>query len=168
MSGIMNENTFSIISLLFGTGGIGYALFSRILYRKKYLQEVRTSTAEADVKSDEFWKNRYDVLNEEMKFKDEWWKNRYANMYNELQNERQLSNEIIKSFRSELNEIREDYENQRNIDKKKYNELLSQYEKYQEEAHIQNEAAIKRISQLEDLVSEYERRLKIEPQYERD
>lgn len=162
MSGIMHENIFSIISLLFGTGGIGYALFSRILYHKKYLQEVREATADADAKSDAFWKNRYDVLNEEMKSKDEWWKNRYANMYSELQNERQLSNEIIKSFRSELNEIRENYENQRNIDKRKYNELLAQYEKYQEETHIQNEAAIKRIGQLEDLVSEYERRLKIE------
>jgi len=162
MSGIMNENMVSIISLLFGTGGIGYALFSRILYHKKYLQEVREAAAEADVKSDTFWKNRYDVLNEEMKAKDEWWKNRYANMYNELQSERQLSNEIIRSFRSELNEIRGDYENQRNIDKRKYNELLSQYEKYQEETRIQNEAAIKRINQLENLVSEYERRLKIE------
>lgn len=162
MSEIMHENIFSIISLLFGTGGIGYALFSRILYHKKYLQEVREATVEADAKSDAFWKNRYDVLNEEMKSKDEWWKNRYANMYSELQNERQLSNEIIKSFRSELNEIRENYENQRNIDKKKYNELLAQYEKYQEETHVQNEAAIKRIGQLEDLVSEYERRLKIE------
>lgn len=162
MSGIMHENIFSIISLLFGTGGIGYALFSRILYHKKYLQEVREATVEADAKSDAFWKNRYDVLNEEMKSKDEWWKNRYANMYSELQNERQLSNEIIKSFRSELNEIRENYENQRNIDKRKYNELLAQYEKYQEETHIQNEAAIKRIGQLEDLVSEYERRLKLE------
>lgn len=162
MSGIMNENMVSIISLLFGTGGIGYALFSRILYHKKYLQEVREAAAEADVKSDTFWKNRYDVLNEEMKTKDEWWKNRYANMYNELQSERQLSNEIIRSFRSELNEIRGDYENQRNIDKRKYNELLSQYEKYQEETRIQNEAAIKRINQLENLVSEYERRLKIE------
>lgn len=162
MSGIMHENIFSIISLLFGTGGIGYALFSRILYHKKYLQEVREATVDADAKSDAFWKNRYDVLNEEMKSKDEWWKNRYANMYSELQNERQLSNEIIKSFRSELNEIRENYENQRNIDKRKYNELLAQYEKYQEETHIQNEAAIKRIGQLEDLVSEYERRLKIE------
>ena len=160
MSEIMHENIFSIISLLFGTGGIGYALFSRILYHKKYLQEVREATVEADAKSDAFWKNRYDVLNEEMKSKDEWWKNRYANMYSELQN--QLSNEIIKSFRPELNEIREEYENQRNIDKKKYNELLSQYEKYQEETHIQNETAIKRISQLEDLVSEYERRLKME------
>lgn len=162
MSGIMHENIFSIISLLFGTGGIGYALFSRILYHKKYLQEVREATVEADAKSDAFWKNRYDVLNEELKSKDEWWKNRYANMYSELQNERQLSNEIIKSFRSELNEIRENYENQRNIDKRKYNELLAQYEKYQEETHIQNEAAIKRIGQLEDLVSEYERRLKME------
>lgn len=162
MSGIMNENMVSIISLLFGTGGIGYALFSRILYHKKYLQEVREAAAEADVKSDTFWKNRYDVLNEEMKAKDEWWKNRYTNMYNELQSERQLSNEIIRSFRSELNEIRGDYENQRNIDKRKYNELLSQYEKYQEETRIQNEAAIKRINQLENLVSEYERRLKIE------
>ena len=162
MSNLFNENIVSIISLLFGTGGIGFAIISRILYHKKYDQEVRQAVADADLKSDAFWKSRYDVLNEEMKAKDDWWKNRYTNIYNELQNERQLSNEIIKSFRAELNEIREDYENQRLVDKKKYNELLEQYENYRKETRAQNEQSLKRINQLEELVSEYEHRLKKE------
>lgn len=162
MNAFINDNILSILSLLFGTGGVGFAMISRVLYRKKYDQEVRQAIADADLKSDAFWKSRYDVLNEEIKSKDEWWRNRYTNVYNELQNERQLSNEIIKSFRAELSEIRGDYENQRKIDKDKYNELLSQYEAYRKETYTQNELSLKRINQLENLVSEYEHKLKKE------
>lgn len=166
MNAFINDNILSILSLLFGTGGVGFAMISRVLYRKKYDQEVRQAIADADLKSDAFWKSRYDVLNEEIKSKDEWWRNRYTNVYNELQNERQLSNEIIKSFRAELSEIRGDYENQRKIDKDKYNELLSQYEEYRKETYAQNELSLKRINQLENLVSEYEHKLKKEQDYE--
>ena len=118
----LNDGFWGMIGVLFGTGGIAYSVIMRILDRKKYKQEVKEAAANADIKTDEFWKGRYDVLNEEMKNKDAWWKERYDNLYQELQNERQLSNDIIKSFRTELNEIREDYERQREHDKQKYNE----------------------------------------------
>lgn len=157
----LRENAFAIISLLFGTGGIGYAVISRILDRRKYDQEVRQASASADVKSDEFWKARYDVLNNEMTSKDTWWKERYDNLYAELQNERKLSNDIVKSFRTELNEIRADYEKQRELDKQKYNELMQQYERFQRESNNQNREQINRINQLEILVAEYEKRLNI-------
>ena len=65
----LSENAFAIISLLFGTGGIGYAIVSRALDRKKYEQEVRDASAEADIKGDEFWKKRYDVLQHEVRIK---------------------------------------------------------------------------------------------------
>lgn len=157
----LHENAFSVISLIFGTGSIGYAIISRILDRRKYEQEVRQASATADVKSDEFWKARYDVLNGEMKSKDTWWKERYDNLYSELQNERKLSNEMVKNFRTELNEIRADYEKQRELDKQKYNELMQQYERFQEQSNHTNLDQIKRINQLEMLVEEYEKRLKI-------
>ena len=73
-----------------------------------------------------------------MQNKDTWWKERYDNLYDELQNERKLSNEIVSSFRAELNEIREDYEHQHEIDKKKYGELLDQYNRFREESDKQN------------------------------
>lgn len=146
---------------MFGTGGIGYAIISRILDRRKYDQEVRQASASADVKSDEFWKARYDVLNSEMTSKDTWWKERYDNLYAELQNERKLSNDIVRSFRTELNEIRADYEKQRELDKQKYNELMQQYERFQQESNTQNIEQINRINQLEILVAEYEKRLNI-------
>ena len=37
----LSENLFGLISLLFGAGGIGYAVVSKILDRKRYEQEVR-------------------------------------------------------------------------------------------------------------------------------
>jgi hypothetical protein len=61
----LNEHVTTIISIFFGTGGIVYAVVSRILDKKKYEQEVRGATAEADIKGDEFWKQRYDVLQKE-------------------------------------------------------------------------------------------------------
>ena len=94
----MDNSITEVISILFGAGGVGFALISRWLDRKKYAQEVRQEKSAADIKGDEFWKARYDVLNEEMKSKDIWWKDRYDNIYQEFQNERKLSKEIIDNF----------------------------------------------------------------------
>ena len=155
----LSENLFGIISLLFGAGGVGYAIVSRVLDRKKYAQEVRNAQAEADIKGDDFWKKRYDVLQQEVNNKDLWWKERYDTLYKEYQNERQLSNEIVKSFRTELNEMRNDYEKQRELDKQKYNQLLEQYRRFEEESQKQEAEYKQRIAQLENLVASYEQRL---------
>lgn len=153
------ENTFSIISLLFGTGGIGFAIISKILDRRKYEQEVRDASAEADMKGDEFWKKRYDVLNNEVQNKDTWWKARYDTLYSEYQNERKLSNEIIVSFRSELNEMRNDYEKQRELEKQKYGQLLEQYHSLEEESQKREKEYKLKISQLEDMIEKYDQKL---------
>lgn len=155
----LSENAFAIISLLFGTGGIGYAIVSRALDRKKYEQEVRDASAEADIKGDEFWKKRYDVLQHEVESKDGWWKARYDTLYSEYQNERKLSNDIIVSFRTELSEMRNDYEKQREIERQKYSKLLEQYRGFEEESQRRETEYKQRISQLEDMVSKYEKRL---------
>lgn len=152
-------NWEGIIGILFGAGGIGYAVIARLLDRKKYIQEVRNVQADADLKGDDFWKKRYDVLQCEVENKDSWWKERYDTLYAEFQKERQLNNEMVKSFRTELNEMRNDYEKQRELDKQKYNQLLEQYRKFEEEAQKQEIEYKQRISQLEELVSEYEKRL---------
>lgn len=157
----MSDSMWNMFGVLFGTGGILYAIIMHFVERRKYKAEVKELQANADIKTDEFWKNRYDVLNAEMQNKDAWWKERYDNLYEELQKERKLSNEIVSSFRSELNEIREDYERQHEIDKKKYGELLEQYNRFQEESNKQNTENMRRINQLEKLVIEYENRLNI-------
>lgn len=157
----LSENLFGLISLLFGAGGIGFAVISKILDRKKYEQEVRTASAEADMKGDVFWKKRYDVLQKEVENKDSWWKERYDTLYNEYQNERKLSNEIVKSFRTELNEIRSDYDKQRELEKMKYDKLMEQYRSFEEESQKREHEYKQRISQLENLVASYEQRLKI-------
>lgn len=157
----MNESFATIFACLFGTGGIVYGIVMHFVERKRYKAEVKEQQAAADIKTDEFWKNRYDVLNKEMQDKDAWWKERYDNLYEEFQNERKLSNEIVSSFRSELNAIRDDYERQKEIDQKKYSDLLEQYNRFQEESRKQNGESMRRINQLEKLVSEYERRLNI-------
>lgn len=154
------EHITEILSLVFGAGGIGFAIIDRVLNRRKYNEQVRTDAASADMKVDEFWKTRYDVLNEEMKSKDAWWKDRYDNLYSEFQDERKLSNDIINNFRTELNQIREDYEQQKDIDKQKYDELMRQYHDYQQEVERKNREQMGRINQLERLVTEYERKLK--------
>ena len=82
----LNENFVSLISVLFGTGGICAAIITRVLDRRKYNQEVRKDTAEADIKGDEFWKQRYDVLQKEVDNKDTWWKERYDALYKEYEN----------------------------------------------------------------------------------
>ena len=155
----LNENVVSIISVFFGTGGIVYAIATRLLDRKKYSQEVRAATSEADIKGDEFWKQRYDVLQKEVENKDNWWKDRYDALYKEYENERTLSNEIVKSFRTELNEMRNDYEQQREIERQKYDKLMEQYRTFEEESKKRESEYKERIATLEDLVSKYERRL---------
>ena len=155
----LNENVVNIISVFFGTGGIVYAIATRLLDRKKYSQEVRTATSEADLKGDEFWKQRYDVLQKEVENKDNWWKDRYDALYKEYENERTLSNEIVKSFRTELNEMRNDYEQQRELERQKYDKLMEQYHTFEEESKKRESEYKERITTLEDLVSKYERRL---------
>ena len=156
----VSENLFGLISLLFGAGSIGYAVISKFLDRQKYLQEVRDKAAEADIKGDEFWKNRYDVLQKEVESKDTWWKARYDALHSEYENERKLSNEIVKSFRNELNEMRKEYDEQRGLERRKYDALKAQYRSFEEDS-IRKETEYKqRICQLEDLVSKYEIRLR--------
>ena len=155
----LNENVTTIISIFFGAGGVVYAVVSRILDRKKYDQEVRGATAEADMKGEEFWKQRYDVLQKEVENKDTWWKVRYDSLYQEYENERHLTNEIINSFRNELNEMRNDYEKQREIERQKYDKLMEQYRAFEEESSVKEHEYRDRISALEELVTKYEKRL---------
>lgn len=155
----LNENVVSIISVLFGTGGIIYAIVTHFLDKKKYDQEVRKDAAEADIKGDEFWKQRYDVLQKEVENKDNWWKDRYDALYKEYENERTLSNEIVRSFRTELNEMRNDYEKQRELERQKYDKLMEQYRSFQEESEKKEHEYKERINTLEALVSKYEKRL---------
>lgn len=155
----LNENVVSIVSILFGTGGIIYAVVTHFLDKKKYDQEVRKDAAEADIKGDEFWKQRYDILQKEVEHKDTWWKQRYDALYKEYENERTLSNEIVKSFRTELNEMRNDYEKQRELERQKYDKLMEQYKTFQEESDKKEHEYKERINTLEQLVSKYEKRL---------
>lgn len=153
------EHTVGLVSLLFGGGGIGYAVITRALDKRKYNQEVRFSEADADLKTDEFWKGRYDILENELKVKDAWWKERYDNLYKELQDERRLSNDIIKSFRAELNEIRQNYQKEHEADKEKYDKLIQEYREFELQAAKKNKDQIERIDQLERIISEYETKL---------
>ena len=155
----LNENAVSIVSVLFGTGGIIYAIVTHFLDKKRYDQEVRKDAAEADIKGDEFWKQRYNVLQKEVENKDTWWKQRYDALYKEYENERTLSNEIVKSFRTELNEMRNDYEKQRELERQKYDKLMEQYKTFQEESDKKEHEYKERINTLEQLVSKYEKRL---------
>ena len=155
----LNEHLVELISVLFGASGIGYAIITRIMNRKKYSQEVKEAEASANLKGDEFWKQRYDVLQKEVENKDTWWKARYDALYKEYENERTLSNEIVKSFRTELNEMRIDYEQQRDLERQKYNNLMEQYKHFEEESERKEKEYKERINQLEDLVSMYEKRL---------
>ena len=147
-----NNYIIEIFSILFGTGGIVYAIVTHFLNKKKYVQEVREASVNADIKGDTFWKQRYDVLQKEVDSKDNWWKERYDALYKEYQNERTLSNDILKSFRDELAEIREDYERQKEAERQRYEEL--RVESIRKETEYKN-----RISQLEELVKGYEKRL---------
>ena len=151
---------FPVISLLFGAGGIGYAIVARMLDRKKYAQEVRYSQADADLKGEEFWKGRYDTLMAELDKKESWWKGRYDNLYQEVQNERKLSNEMMTNFRNELNKIREEYEAQRQADRDKYNRLMEEFRAQEHEASQAAEVYKKRINELEASIMAYEEMIK--------
>lgn len=155
----LDDNTFNLLSLFFGTSGLGYAIITRILNKKKYEQELRKTQSDIDAKEDDFWKKRYDVLQAEVNNKDTWWKERYDALYAEYQNEHKLSNEIVKSFRTELDEMRNDYEKQRELEKMKYDKLMEQYKNFEDESKRREEEYKQRISQLEKLVENYERRL---------
>lgn len=151
---------FPVISLLFGVGSIGYAVVARMLDRKKYEQEVRASQADADLKGEEFWKGRYDVLAAELDKKESWWKERYDNLYQEVQNERRLSNEMMTNFRNELNKIRDEYEAQRQADRDKYNRLMEEFRTQECEANRAAEEYKRRISDLEASIVAYENMIK--------
>lgn len=151
---------FPVISLLFGVGSIGYAVVARMLDRKKYEQEVRASQADADLKGEEFWKGRYDVLAAELDKKESWWKERYDNLYQEVQDERRLSNEMMTNFRNELNKIRDEYEAQRQADRDKYNRLMEEFRTQEREANRAAEEYKRRISDLEASIVAYEDMIK--------
>ena len=135
---------FPIISLLFGAGGIGYAVVARMLDRKKYAQEVRCSQA----------------LMNELDKKESWWKERYNNLYQEVQNERKLSNEMMTNFRNELNKIRDEYEAQRQADRDKYNRLMEEFRTQEREANKAAEDYKRRINELEASITAYEEMIK--------
>lgn len=158
--GFFMTTIFPVISLLFGVGSIGYAVVARMLDRKKYEQEVRASQADADLKGEEFWKGRYDVLAVELDKKESWWKERYDNLYQEVQNERRLSNEMMTNFRNELNKIRDEYEAQRQADRDKYNRLMEEFRTQEREANRAAEEYKRRISDLEASIVAYEDMIK--------
>lgn len=158
--GLFMTTIFPVISLLFGVGSIGYAVVARMLDRKKYEQEVRASQADADLKGEEFWKGRYDVLAAELDKKESWWKERYDNLYQEVQNERRLSNEMMTNFRNELNKIRDEYEAQRQADRDKYNRLMEEFRTRECEANRAAEEYKRRISDLEASIVAYEDMIK--------
>lgn len=158
--GTFMTTIFPIISLLFGAGGIGYAVVARMLDRKKYAQEVRCSQADADLKGEEFWKGRYDTLMNELDKKESWWKERYNNLYQEVQNERKLSNEMMTNFRNELNKIRDEYEAQRQADRNKYNRLMEEFRTQEREANKAAENYKRRINELEASITAYEEMIK--------
>lgn len=158
--GLFMTTIFPVISLLFGVGSIGYAVVARMLDRKKYEQEVRASQADADLKGEEFWKGRYDVLAAELDKKESWWKERYDNLYQEVQNERRLSNEMMTNFRNELNKIRDEYEAQRQADKDKYNRLMEEFHNQELAALKAEEEYKRRINELEASIDKYEDMIK--------
>ena len=160
MNELLRDKLIEVISILFGAGGIGYVVINRILDQKKYTQEVREQEAAADLKNEEFWKGRYDILQKELSEKNEWWKARYDSLYEEFQNERNLSNQIVSSFRNELNEMRAEYERQREMERQKYETLMESYRSFENESHQREVEYRQRITQLEKMVSEYEARLK--------
>lgn len=153
-------NIYSLLSIILGGGGVVYGVVMHFLSRKKYAQEVRKESSEADLKGEEFWKQRYKVLESEINNKDSWWKERYDTLYQEFQNERKLSNDIIKSFRTELNEMRNDYEQQRELEKQKYEQLMQQYMDFKEESMKRDTEYKQRINQLEEIVDKYEQMIK--------
>ena len=56
--------------------------------------------------------------------------------------------------------MRADYEKQRELEKMKYDKLMEQYRSFEEESQKRETEYKQRISQLEQLVESYEKRLK--------
>lgn len=155
----MTENIVTILGVLLGSGGIVTAIVVHFLDIRKFNNEVKSGRIDLDIKSDDFWKKRYDILNKELQDKDTWWKERYDSLYGQLQNERNLSNDIVKTLRQELSEIKKDYEEQHTRDEEKYNVLVKQYEQFKQETAERNKVQMERINQLELLVDSYEQKI---------
>lgn len=155
----MTENIVTIFGVLLGSGGIITAIVTHFLDIRKFNNEVKSGRIDLDIKSDDFWKKRYDILNKELQDKDTWWKERYDSLYGQLQNERNLSNDIVKTLRQELSEIKKDYEEQHTMDEEKYNALVKQYEQFKQETAERNKVQMERINQLELLVDSYEQKI---------
>ena len=155
----MTENIVTIFGVLLGSGGIITAIVTHFLDIRKFNNEVKSERIDLDIKSDDFWKKRYDILNKELHDKDTWWKERYDSLYGQLQNERNLSNDIVKTLRQELSEIKKDYEEQHTRDEEKYNVLVKQYEQFKKETAERNKVHMERINQLELLVDSYEQKI---------
>lgn len=150
---------FQIFSLIFGGGGIAYGVISHFLTKKKYDQEVRELKAEADLKGDNFWKQRYDVLQGELDSRDAWWTARYDKLDKDYEEERKTNIEMVKSFRTEINQMRQDYEEQRQNERKRYDALLNQYHEFEKESERKEQDYKDRITKLEFMLSKYERKI---------
>ena len=110
----LTENMVSVISLLFGTGGIVYAIVMRILDRKKYKAEV--AKMQASAKSDEI----------------ENMKKAMESVYQPLIADQ---NKLIEKQSEKINELKHEIETLR---EEKYKEA----EKHREElAHLRDELA---------------------------
>ena len=96
----------------------------------------------------------------ELDKKESWWKERYNNLYQEVQNERKLSNEMMTNFRNELNKIRDEYEAQRQADRDKYNRLMEEFRTQEREANKAAEDYKRRINELEASITAYEEMIK--------
>jgi len=153
-----NSVIISVLSLVFGSGGILYGVITHFLTRKKYNQEVREAKAEADIKGDNFWKQRYDVLQNELNSRNNWWSERYDSLDKDFEEERRVNVELIKSFRTEINQMRQDYEKQRQAERQRYDELLKQYRDFEKESEIKESIYKDRIAKLEVLLSKYEKK----------
>ena len=55
--------------------------------------------------------------------------------------------------------MRNDYEQQRELERQKYDKLMEQYKTFQEESEKKEHEYKERINTLEQLVSKYEKRL---------
>lgn len=155
----MESNWFQIFSLVFGAGGIAYGVISHFLTKKKFNQEVRILKAEADLKGDNFWKQRYDTLQSELDSRNNWWKERYDKLDKDYEEERRTNIEMVKNFRSEINQMRTDYEAQRDSERQRYDTLLSQYREFERESERKEQEYKSRITKLEFMLSKYERKI---------
>jgi hypothetical protein len=155
----MESNWLQIFSLVFGSGGIAYGVIVHFLTKKKFDQEVRSLKADADLKGDNFWKQRYDTLQGELDSRDNWWKERYDKLDKDYEEERRTNIEMVKNFRSEINQMRTDYETQRDSERQRYDALLNQYREFERESERKEQEYKSRITKLEFMLSKYERKI---------